>query len=89
MNWQNFLNSFGFYKHAPFNQDIEPQWFLTGELFLLDHHHFLADANQAAEPKFFLHAPLIDGFNKPRPFIPMHLNRGSDNCFCQSRCLLV
>jgi len=89
VNWHNLLNRFGFHKHAPFNQDIEPQRFLTGEPFVLDHHDFLADATQAAKPKFFQHAPLIDRFDQAWAFVSMHFNCRSNNGFRESGCFLV
>ncbi len=50
---------------------------------------FLADATQAAEPKFLQHAPLIDRFDQTWAFVSMHFNCRSNNGFHESGCFLV
>jgi len=36
VDWQDFLYSLGFHKHAALHQYIEAQWLLTGEAFVFD-----------------------------------------------------
>src|SRR6266516_6466042 len=50
---------------------------------------FLADATQAAKPKFFQHAPLIDRFDQTWAFVSMHFNCRSNSGFRESGCFLV
>jgi len=73
VNRQNLLNRFGFHKNATFNQDVEPQRFLTGEPFVVDHNGLLTDASQTPQSKLLKQTPLIDGFDQPWPFTILNL----------------
>ncbi len=53
-----------------------------GKAFVLDLDHFLADTGQAAQPKFFEQAPLVDGFDKARSLVPVNFDSRSDDRSC-------
>lgn len=76
-------DAFDFQNHRIGNQDICPKPERNRGSFIHDRDADLASEPNAGPFKFLAQTCFINGFQKPRPDRPMHLDRLADNPFRQ------